>query len=184
MRRYDLFWASPITLCCVLLFTTGALASAIPEPGSPAPDFTLTSQSGSQVSLKAYKGSWIILFFFGDHSSSDMGVSARNLQRDMAKYAGFHAQVIGIGRTSAENNRDWAQKNGITFPLLSDPDQKIANAYGVPANGSNSTTDGGLYEVILTPDGKVQLPGIVTFDAEGQSGHLLACLQYFKDQQK
>jgi len=172
------------TLCCMLLFTTGVFASGMPEAGSPAPDFKLTSQSGSQVSLKAYKGSWIVLFFFGDHSSSDMGTSARNLQRDMAKYASFNAQIIGIGRTSAESNLEWAQKNGITFPLLSDPDQKIANAYGVPAGGSNSTTDGGLYQVILTPDGKVQLPGIVTFDVDGQSSRVLACLQYFKDEQK
>ncbi len=171
-----LFW--------VLLINAGAFAQASPEPGSHAPDFTLLSQLGSRVSLEAYKGSWVVLFFFGDHSSSDIAVYARNLQLDTAKYASHNAHVIGIGRTSAESNGDWAKTNGVIFPLLSDPDQKIAGAYGVPAQASNGALDGGIYEVIIAPDGTVRLPGIVTSDVDSQSDHLLACLQSFTDQRR
>jgi peroxiredoxin Q/BCP len=151
-----------------------AFASGPPEPGDVAPAFSLKSQSGSQVSLKGYKGDWVIIFFFGDHSSEDVDLAARNLQRDLAKYNSYNASVIGIGRTSPESNHNWADKNGLTFPLLSDPDQAVARAYAVQA-------DGGIYEVIVAPSGKVQLPRIVTSDIDGESTHLLACLQYFKD---
>jgi peroxiredoxin Q/BCP len=142
----------------------------------------LASQSGSQVSLKGYKGSWVILFF-GDHSREDVRLLARSLQRDLAKYSSFNAVIVGIGVTSPESNHNWADMDGLTLPLLSDPDQAIAKAYGVPANGSNSTGDGGLYEVIVAPSGKVKLsPRIVTNDVDGESDHLIGCLQYFKDQ--
>jgi peroxiredoxin Q/BCP len=161
-------------VCCSLLITVSAFASGLPEPGDVAPDFNLKSQSGSQVSLKGYKGSWVILFFFGDHSSEDVTLAARNLQRDLASYNTYNASIIGIGTTSPESNHDWADKNGLTFPLLSDPDQAIAKAYGVQA-------DGGIYELIVAPGGKVQLPRIVTSDIDSESAHLLACLQYFKD---
>lgn len=169
--------------CFALFIAAGASASNLPGPGDPAPDFSLTSQFGSQVSLKGYKGNWVILFFFGDHSSEDVRILARRLQRDLAKYSSFNAVIVGIGVTSPESNHNWADKDGLTFPLLSDPDQVIAKAYGVQADGSNSTRDGGLYEVIVAPNGKVKLsPRLVMNDVDGESYHLLACLQYFKDQ--
>ena len=160
---------------CSLLLATSAFASDSLAPGDPAPDFNLTSQSGSQISLKNFKGSWVILFFFGDHSANDVRLEAQHFQRDLAKYDSFHAVIVGIGRTSPESNRNWADKNGLTFTLLSDPDQKIAKAYAALA-------DGGIYETIVAPSGKVKLPRIVTYDFDGESDHLLACLQHFKDQ--
>ena len=165
-----------------LLLGVSAFASGPLAPGDPAPDFNLTSQSGSQVSLRSYKGSWVILFFFRDHSSADVQLEARNFQRDLAKYDAFHAVIVGIGSTSPESNRNWADMNGLTFTLLSDPDQKVANAYTVQADGPSSSGDGGIYEMFVATDGRVKLPRIVTYDFDGESGNLLACLQYFKDQ--
>jgi len=167
-------------VCFLILMAVSAFASSLLEPGDVAPIFQLQSQTGSKVSLKDYKGEWIILFFFGDHSSNELGLAARNLQRDLAKYNAFNATVIGIGSTTPESNRAWAEKEGLTFPLLSDPDQAIAKAYGVPAEVASSSGDQGIYEVIVAPGGKVQLPRIVTSDVESESAHLLACLQYFE----
>ncbi|HTF62584.1 MAG TPA: redoxin domain-containing protein [Edaphobacter sp.] len=96
-------------------------------------------------------------------------------------YSSFSAAIVGIGRTSPESNHTWADKNGLTFPLLSDPDHASAKAYGVQADGSNSTTGGWLYEVIVAPSGKVKLPRILTNDIDEESAHLLASLQYFRD---
>lgn len=169
-------------LCCSVLLAASAFASDSPASGDSAPDFNLSSQSGSQVSLKSYKGTWVILFFFGDHSSEDVLLEARNLQGDLAQFRSFNAEIVGIGRTSPESNRIWADKNGLTFTLLSDPAQTTAKAYAVPENGSKSAGEGGIYEMIVAPDGKVKLPRIVTNDVDGESAHLLACLQHFKDQ--
>ncbi|RZU40180.1 peroxiredoxin family protein [Edaphobacter modestus] len=168
-------------VCCSLLVAVSPFAFGLPEPGDAAPDFQLQSQTGSKVSLKDYKGEWIILFFFGDHSSDEIGLAARNLQRDLAKYNAFNASVIGIGRTTPESNRVWAEKNELTFTLLADPDQAIAKAYGVPAEVASSSGNQGIYEVIVAPGGKVQLPRIAVNNIDGESTSLLACLQYFKE---
>ena len=50
-------------LLCTLSLAAGVVAADMPETGSPAPDFNLVSQNGTKVSLGAYKGSWIVLFF-------------------------------------------------------------------------------------------------------------------------
>lgn len=174
----------PYVLLCTLFLAAGAVASDVPETGSPAPDFNLVSQDGTKVSLGAYKGSWIVLFFFGDHSTADVDLYARNLARDAALYSSSHAAVIGIGRTSSDSDHTWAKKVGVSFPLLSDPDQKIAGAYGVPAGGSNGLSDGGIYQVIIAPDGLVRLSGIVTNDVDDASMHALASLKYLQEKAK
>jgi thioredoxin-dependent peroxiredoxin len=168
-------------VCCLLLVTVSALASGLPEPGDAAPDFQLQSQTGSKVSLKDYSGKWVILFFFRDHSSDEMGLVARNFQRDLAKFNAFDATIIGIGCTTPESNRIWAERDGLTFTLLADPDQAIAKAYGVPTEIASSSVNRGIYEVIVAPSGKVQLPRIAVNDIDGESTALLACLQYFKE---
>ena len=168
-------------ICGSLLLCSTAFALDTPKPGTPAPNFTLTSQSGSHVSLKDYKGKWIILFFSGRDQSGDVTLEARNFQRDLSKYTSFNAVVLGISPFSQESNKAWATSDELTFDLLSDTDQKIAQAYGVLLSSSTSVTDGGLSLMIIAPNGNIQLPVIVTNDVDGISGHMLACLQYFKD---
>jgi peroxiredoxin len=167
-------------VCCLLLVMASSIASALPEAKEPAPDFQLQSQTGTLVSLKSYKASYVILFFFGDHSTNEVHMLTRDMQRDLVKYAEFHAAIIGVGRTSPESNEAWAEKDGLAFPLLSDPDQAVANAYGVPSMASSSGK-GTIYEVIVAPGGKVILPRITSNDFEDESTRLLACLEYFKD---
>ena len=171
----------PHVLLCTLSLGAGAVAADLPETGSPAPDFNLVSQDGTKVSLAAYKGSWIVLFFFGDHSTPEIDLYAHNLARDAAQYSSSNAAVIGIGRTSRDSDRTWAKKVGVSFPLLSDPDQKIAGAYGVPAGGSNGLSNGGIYQVIIAPDGIVRLSGIVTNDVDDASMHALASVRYLQE---
>lgn len=65
--------------------------------------------------------------------------------------------------------------------MLADPDQAIAKAYGVPTEVASGSGDRGIYEVIVAPGGKVQLPRIAVNDIDGESTSLLACLQYFKE---
>jgi thioredoxin-dependent peroxiredoxin len=161
-------------VCCWLFLAMSAFASALLEPGEVAPDFQLLSQTGSRVSLKSYKGEWVILFFFGDHSGENVSLTARNLQRDLAKFNAANAAIVGIGRTTPESNQAWAKKEEITFPLLSDPDENITKSYGAGSSG-----DSGIYEVIVAPNGKVTLPRIASMDLDEESNHLLACLQYF-----
>src|SRR5947207_13636868 len=67
-----------------------------PEAGKPAPDFSLTTGDGSQVSLKDYRGKWIVLYFYPKDFTSGCTMEARILHRDLAKYEDSGALILGV----------------------------------------------------------------------------------------
>lgn len=101
-----------------------------PEAGKPAPDFSLTTSDGSQVSLKDYRGKWVILYFYPKDMTSGCTVEAKNFQRDLSKYEAAGAVVLGVSLDSAQSHKEFCTKEGLTFKLLADPDGKVAEQYG------------------------------------------------------
>lgn len=101
-----------------------------PEAGKPAPDFSLTTSDGSQVSLKDYHGKWVVLYFYPKDMTSGCTVEAKNFQRDLSKYEAAGAVVLGVSLDSAQSHKEFCTKEGLTFKLLADPDGKVAGQYG------------------------------------------------------
>jgi peroxiredoxin Q/BCP len=101
-----------------------------PEVGQPAPDFSLTTGDGSQVSLKDYRGKWVVLYFYPKDFTSGCTMEARNFQRDLTKYDQSGAVILGVSVDSAQSHKDFCAKEGLNFKLLADPDAKISAEYG------------------------------------------------------
>jgi thioredoxin-dependent peroxiredoxin len=101
-----------------------------PAAGTPAPDFNLTTGDGSQVSLKDYRGKWVILYFYPKDMTSGCTLEAKNFQRDLAKYDQTGAVILGVSVDTAQSHKDFCTKEGLTFKLLADPDGKVATQYG------------------------------------------------------
>jgi thioredoxin-dependent peroxiredoxin len=101
-----------------------------PATGSPAPDFSLTTGDGSQVSLKDYKGKWVVLYFYPKDFTSGCTLEAKNFQRDLAKYEQAGAVVLGVSVDSAQSHKDFCAKEGLNFKLLADADAKVSAQYG------------------------------------------------------
>ncbi len=101
-----------------------------PAVGTTAPDFTLTSGDGSQVSLKDYRGKWVVLYFYPKDFTSGCTLEARNFQRDLAKYEQAGAVILGISVDSAQSHKDFCTKEGLNFKLLADPDARVSTEYG------------------------------------------------------
>ena len=116
------------------LGTLGVMAAAEiqqqPEAGKPAPDFSLTTGDGSQVSLKDYRGKWIVLYFYPKDFTSGCTMEARNFQRDLAKYEDSGAVILGVSVDTAQSHKDFCTKEGLNFKLLADPDAKVSTEYG------------------------------------------------------
>jgi thioredoxin-dependent peroxiredoxin len=108
----------------------GAETQQQPEVGKPAPDFSLTTGDGSQVSLKDYRGKWIVLYFYPKDFTSGCTMEARNFQRDLAKYEGAGAVILGVSVDTAQSHKDFCAKEGLNFKLLADPDAKVSTDYG------------------------------------------------------
>ncbi len=101
-----------------------------PETGAPAPDFSLTTGDGSQVSLKDYRGKWVVLYFYPKDFTSGCTMEARNFQRDLTKYEQAGAIVLGVSVDTAQSHKEFCTKEGLNFKLLADPNAKVSTDYG------------------------------------------------------
>ena len=123
-------------LVCTLILAaafavSGALAAVeAPAVGSVAPDFSLTTNEGKPASLKDFKGSWVVLYFYPKDFTSGCTLEAHNFQTDLAKYQAAHAVILGVSVDTAESHKDFCAKEGLSFKLLSDPDGKVSDTYG------------------------------------------------------
>ena len=77
---------------------------ATPTAGSAAPDFTLASQEGT-VSLKDYRGSWVVLYFYPKDQTPGCTREAHNFQIDQSRYAERHAVVLGVSVDSVDSHK-------------------------------------------------------------------------------
>jgi peroxiredoxin Q/BCP len=109
-------------------------AASTPAPGSTAPDFTLNSQEGKPVSLKDFRGQWVVLYFYPKDFTSGCTIEAHNFQRDIAQYEQKNAVILGVSLDSADSHKQFCAKEGLNFKLLADTDHKVCSAYGSLTN--------------------------------------------------
>jgi peroxiredoxin Q/BCP len=118
-----------VVLFVVPRLFSGANAAA-PVAGSSAPEFTLPSQEGASVSLKDYRGNWVVLYFYPKDQTPGCTREAHNFQVDQPKYVERHAVVLGVSVDSVDSHKKFCAKEGLNFKLLADRDGKVSGAYG------------------------------------------------------
>ncbi|HEV3307772.1 MAG TPA: peroxiredoxin [Candidatus Sulfotelmatobacter sp.] len=127
-----------VLVVVMVIFVASRLFSgstvAAPTSGSTAPDFTLSSQEGSSVSLKDYRGKWVVLYFYPKDQTPGCTREARNFQVDQSKYEERHAAVLGVSVDSVESHKKFCAKEGLNFKLLADKDGKVSQEYGSLTN--------------------------------------------------
>jgi len=104
-------------------------ADEVPAVGSMAPDFTLSSQEGKQVSLHDYKGQWVVLYFYPKDMSQGCTIEAHNFQRDQTQYDAKKAAILGVSIDTVDSHVQFCTKENLTFKLLADPDKKVVTRY-------------------------------------------------------
>src|SRR5580693_2899336 len=92
----------------VAIFGAYKLVSAdsnLPSVGSAAPDFTLNSQEGTPVSLKDFRGKWVVLYFYPKDMTTGCTIEAHNFQRDQPQYSERNAVVLGVSVDSVDSHK-------------------------------------------------------------------------------
>jgi len=102
------------------------------KPGDRAPEFTLISEDGETVSLSDYRGkSDVILYFYPKDNTSGCTKEACSFRDNVREIETKGAVVLGISPDSVRSHQNFARKHDLNFTLLSDPDHKVAQAWGV-----------------------------------------------------
>jgi peroxiredoxin Q/BCP len=123
-----------VVIVAVLLVPRLLSRSVKLAEGASAPDFTLPSQEGTPVSLKDYRGKWVVLYFYPKDQTPGCSREAHNFQVDQPKYAERDAVVLGVSLDSVESHKKFCTKEGLNFKLLADTDHKVTAAYGSLTN--------------------------------------------------
>ena len=132
----------------------GADTPAPPAAGQPAPDFSLPSMEGGPVSLKDYKGKWVVLYFYPKDFTSGCTLEAHNFERDLTKYQSQNAIILGVSADTVQSHKDFCTKEGLNFKLLADPELKAITKYGSVAE-RNGTKMAARNTFLIDPDGKI-----------------------------
>jgi peroxiredoxin Q/BCP len=99
--------------------------------GTKAPDFTTIDQHGNKMSLSDLKGRKVILYFYPKDNTSGCTKEACAFRDHFAQFRALNVEILGVSIDDDKSHKAFAQKYGLPFRLLADPDKRLVTAYGV-----------------------------------------------------
>lgn len=104
---------------------------AEPKIGNKAPDFTLLDSGGNKVKLSDFRGRKVILYFYPKDNTSGCTKQACSFRDNKPHFDQEDAVILGISPDSEKSHINFITKHDLNFILLSDPEKKAAQKYGV-----------------------------------------------------
>jgi len=157
MGKRLIMWITAAVVIGIAVLILGLrLFSSTPAPtaGSVASEFTLVSEDGSSVSLKDYRGKWVVLYFYPKDFTSGCTIEAHNFQRDQTEFAKRNAVILGVSVDSAESHKKFCAKEGLNFKLLADTSHEVSREYGSLMNFGVAKISA-RHTFLIDPEGKV-----------------------------
>jgi peroxiredoxin Q/BCP len=99
-------------------------------PGDPAPDFALDDADGNTVALKDFRGQKVVVYFYPAAMTPGCTTQACDFRDNLSSLAAAGFAVLGISPDKPAKLAKFRERDGLTFPLLSDPDRATLEAYG------------------------------------------------------
>lgn len=176
---------APLLLLALAMIAMGSHVPAthaddqpVPAEGTMAPDFTLPSQEGTQISLHEFRGKWVVLYFYPKDQTPGCTIEAHAFQRDQAQYDQRNAVIVGVSVDTIESHKEWCAKDGMSFKMLADPDKQVVTKYGstmtipqAPQLGTVAARN----TFIIDPTGKI-VKVFLKVNPTGHSEQVLAAL--------
>jgi peroxiredoxin Q/BCP len=118
-----------VLLVILVVFRVKHTGDKAPASGTPALDFTLNSQDHKPVSLRDFRGKWVVLYFYPKDFTSGCAREAHNFQRDLAQYEQKNAVILGISVQDENTHEQFCAKEGLSFKLLADTNYSVSSMY-------------------------------------------------------
>lgn len=144
-----------ILVLAVIVISAVSAVAEFPPIGKPAPEFWLRNEQGNGMTLKDFRGKWVVLYFYPRDFTRACSLQARNFARDYAKYEAANAAVVGISVDGPESHKSFCEMNKLPFHLLADSTATVSTTY-------NSFTQLQLAKIserntfLIDPDGNLQ----------------------------
>lgn len=123
-----------------------------------APDFTLRSDAGDDVTLSSFRGKKVVLYFYPKDDTPGCTKEACSFRDDYSQFLSQGAVVIGVSPDADTSHQAFRAKYTLPFYLLSDPDHRVADAYGA---WGEKVRSGRTYEGILRTTFVIDEAGVV-----------------------
>jgi len=107
------------------------------KAGDKAPNFTSKDQNGEEVSLANFKGKIVILYFYPKDDTPGCTAEACDFRDNYQSLIGKGYEVIGVSTDDSKSHKKFETKYSLPFPLITDEDKSINEAYGVWAEKNN-----------------------------------------------
>lgn len=101
------------------------------EEGTPAPDFTLASDSGDAIALSSLRGKPVVLYFYPKDDTPGCTAQACGIRDAWGEFERAGAVVLGVSPDGEASHARFKEKFDLPFTLLADTDHEVADAYGV-----------------------------------------------------
>ncbi len=102
------------------------------KPGDKVPDFVLTDQNGNSQQSKSIKGKALVLFFYPKDDTPGCTAEACSFRDSYKEFKDLGAMVWGVSSDSESSHSEFSNRYSLPFPLLSDSQNSLRNAFGVP----------------------------------------------------
>ena len=129
-------------------------------PGDTAPDFTLPDADGKPVSLADYRGRRVVVYFYPAAGTPGCTKQACDFRDSLTELNGAGLDVLGVSPDKPAKLAKFRDKEGLTFPLLSDADKDVLNAWGAFGEKQmyGKTVTGVIRSTfVIDPDGKIEV---------------------------
>ena len=149
------------------------------SPGEPAPDFELLDADENRVSLMQLRGQRVVLYFYPAALTPGCTTQACDFRDNLSVLGGAGTTVVGVSPDKPEKLRQFRDKHALPFPLLSDPDHRVLEAYGAWGEKSlygKKVTGVIRSTVVIDPRGEVE----AAFYNVKATGHVAKLLRDLK----
>ena len=137
VRRRDLLINAGLLVSALSLSPSRvqALGGVVLKNGEPVPDFDLPGSSRSEPSRERWsskdlRGRWLAVYFYPRDFTGGCTIEARGVEALHKEFSAVNTEVIGISADSVDDHEEFCDSEGLSFPLLSDPDGVVSKAYG------------------------------------------------------
>ncbi len=96
-----------------------------------APNFLGLIDENKHLSLSDFKGKYLVIYFYPKDKTSGCTLESQNFRDHLKMFKAKNCEVIGVSRDSIRSHKSFQDKESLNFPLISDPDENMCNAYGV-----------------------------------------------------